>query len=61
MLPPESTATTGVSTCDRPGQQRGHADRAGRLDHELAPLEQHHQGPGDVLVGDRDDVVDEAR
>ena len=59
MLPPESTATTGGSTVDRAGQQRRHADRAGRLDHQLAALQQHQQGPGDVLVGDRDHLVDE--
>ena len=44
---------------DHAGQQRGHADRAGRLDHLLAPLQQHQQRPGDVLLGDRDDLVDQ--
>ena len=59
MLPPDSTATAGVSTVHRAGEQRRHADRAGRLDHQLAALQQHQQRPGDVLVGDRDHLVDQ--
>ena len=33
-----------------PVEDRGDRDRAGRLDHELGALQQHEQGPGDVVV-----------
>src|SRR5439155_20592720 len=40
------------------GQQRGDAHAPGRLDDQLVALQQHQQRPGDVLLGDRDDLVD---
>ena len=40
------------------GQDRRDADGARRLDDELRALEQHEHGPGDVVVVDRDDLVD---
>lgn len=43
----------------RTRQQRRHPGRAGRLDHLFAPLQQHQQGPGDVLLGDRHHLVDQ--
>ncbi len=60
MLPPERTATTGVSTFTAPASSAATPTAPGGLDHELAALEQHDHRPGDVLVGNGDDVVDQA-
>ena len=56
----ESTATSCRSrrAVHLAAQQRGHADRAGALDHELGALEQQDHGVGDVVLGHDDDVVD---
>jgi hypothetical protein len=61
MLPPVSRITTGVSTFTTPASRARDPDRAGRLDHQLAALDEHDHGPGDVLLGHRDHVVDLGR
>ena len=61
MLPPESTATAGVGEPPRVLQQRRHRGRAGRLDDQLGALQAVQQGPGEVLLGDGHDLVDQAR
>lgn len=42
------------------GEDGGDADRAGGLDDLLRALEEHEDGPGDVVVADGDDLVDVA-
>ena len=60
MLPPRQDGDGRCpSAVTLPGQDRGDRHGAGRLDDELRPLEQHEQRPGDVVVADRDDLVDE--
>ena len=46
---------------DLPGEQRRDADRARALDDELRALEQQHDRLADLLVRDRDDVVEQIR
>jgi hypothetical protein len=42
-----------------PGQQGGHRRSPGRLDHHLVAFQQHQQGRRELLVGDRDELVDQ--
>ncbi len=58
MLPPESTATAGVSKAVGCVQDRRHRRRPGRLDDHLGPLDQRQQRPRERLLGDGDDLVD---
>ena len=59
MLPPESTATTGVGEPPRVLQQRRHRRRARRLDDQLRPLQAVQQRPRQRVLVDREDLVDE--
>ena len=59
-LPPESTAQISPSArrLDLAGEQRRDRGRAGALDDQLRALEQEHHRLGDLVVGDRDDLVE---
>ena len=58
-LPPDSTAQTSPSAGGAHAalHQRRHRHRARALDHELRALEQQHHRLGDLVVGDRHDLV----
>jgi hypothetical protein len=59
---PESTATVVPLAAGRDlaAEQRGDADGAGTLDHELAALHQHDHRRGGLVLADDHDVVDPA-
>ena len=59
MLPPDSTTATRrpATSGDVAAEQRGDADRARALDHELLALQEQRDGLDDLLVGDRHHLV----
>ena len=59
MLPPERIATAGPSPRDAAGEQRGHRRGPRALDDELRPLHQEDDRLADLLVGDRDDRLEQ--
>ena len=63
MLPPERTTATRrpATSRDVAAEQRRRADRARALDDELVALQEQRDGLDDLLVGDRDHVVDVRR
>ena len=60
MLPPDRTETVGPGAGDLSGEDRGDPHGAGGLDDLLGPLQEHEQRAGDVVIGDRDDLVHES-
>ena len=58
MFPPERTATTGPFPPTRSGQQQRRPEPRPLPRRQLRPLEQEHDRLADLLVADRDDVVE---
>ena len=58
-VPPGEHGQRLAGAADLAGEDRGDADSARRLHDDLRLLEQNEDRPGDVVVADRDDLVDE--